>query len=445
MPVPPLDAARALQLGRSLLPSRCAVAVRRGPRPKLEPPANTPNAADLAAVRRWVRHARRPTAIDVFSGCGGLSLGLKDAGFSVLAGADFDPVAVETYLANLGGLCFLGDLSEPQEFLDHLGAWGITAVDLVAGGVPCQPFSRAGRSKIRSLVSAGFRSPLDPRADLWRSFVDVVRALSPSAVLFENVPDLAKWDGGTVLARVRGSLEALGYESKVRILKASDYRVPQYRSRLFIVGLRSGRSFDWPDPTGLRPTLRDAIGDLPLVEAGQREERLPYMGPQTDLQRRLRRGVARRDAGWVYEHVTRETRSDDAQAFAFMPEGGTYIDVPEGLRRYRSDIFKDKYKRLVWEGLCRTITAHMAKDAYWYIHPEQARTLSPREGARVQTFPDWFRFAGEPSHRYRQIGNAVPPLLAEAVGKALMSTLRQSSNRARTPATKLGVATYRPR
>ena len=92
-------------------------------------------------------------------------------------------------------------------------------------------------------------------------------------------------------------------------------------------------------------------------------------------------------------------------------------------QRYRTDIFTDKYKRLAWEELSRTITAHIAKDGYWYIHPEQHRTLSIREAARLQTFPDWFRFAGQPSHRYSQIGNAVPPLLAEAVGRALVRSL----------------------
>jgi DNA (cytosine-5)-methyltransferase 1 len=434
MPAHVLDATRALQLGRSLLPSRCEVPIRRGPRPKLELRADAPDAADLVAVRRWVKAAKHPTAIDMYSGAGGLSLGLREGGFSVLAGADSDPIAVETYLANLGGLCFLGDLSDPHDFLDHLGAWGINTVDLVAGGVPCQPFSRAGRSKIRSLVRAGIRSSIDPRVGLWQSFVTVVRLLLPRAVLLENVPELAKWDSGTVLSDFCESLEELGYKTETRILRASHFGVPQHRSRLFIVGLRDSRSIEWPNPIAHRPSLRDAIGDLPSVAPGQREERIPYSAPQTALQRRLRKGVRKRDRGWVYDHVTRETRADDAEAFALMPQGGTYIDLPESLRRYRSDIFTDKYKRLAWDGLCRTITAHMAKDAYSYIHPEQPRTLSLREAARVQTFPDWFRFAGEPSHRYRQVGNAVPPLLAQAVGKAILSASGKPHQRAMTKA-----------
>ena len=108
--------------------------------------------------------------------------------------------------------------------------------------------------------------------------------------------------------------------------------------------------------------------------------------------------------------MTRAVRADDWEAYTGLQPGQTYADIPARLQRYRTDIFTDKYKRLSWEELSRTITAHIAKDGYWYIHPEQHRTLSIREAARLQTFPDWFRFAGQPSHRFAQIGNAVPPL-----------------------------------
>jgi DNA (cytosine-5)-methyltransferase 1 len=368
--------------------------------------------------------------VDLFCGAGGLSLGLRDAGFSVLAGADSDPCAVETHVANLGGLGYLGDLSDADDFLAHLEAWGIEGVDLLAGGVPCQPFSRAGRSKIRSLVEARVRSSDDARVDLWQSFARIAERLKPTAVLLENVPDLATWNDGAILTGFCETLRTLGYETDARILNAFDHGVPQFRSRLFIVAVRGDTRVEWPLPNS-RPSLRDAIGDLPAVKPGQRLERIPYVRPTTPLQRRLRKGVDRGDRHWINDHITRDVRADDAQAFALLPQGGTYIDLPDRLRRYRSDIFTDKYKRLEWNNLCRTITAHMAKDAYWYIHPDQNRTLSIREAARIQTFPDWFRFAGEPSHRYRQIGNAVPPLLAEAVGKAVIATLRKPVSKTR--------------
>ncbi|HZK78622.1 MAG TPA: DNA (cytosine-5-)-methyltransferase, partial [Gemmatimonadaceae bacterium] len=380
-------------------------------------------------VRAWVRNAPRPTAIDLFSGAGGLSLGLRDAGFSVLLGADWDLRAVETHEANLGGLGYTGDLSDPSDLLDHLEGWGINEVDLVAGGVPCQPFSRAGRSMIRNLVATGVRSAEDPRADLWQGFMMVVRRLKPRAVLVENVPDLPSWDDGSVLMGFYESLRELGYAVDARVLDAFQYGVPQHRARLILIGLRDTGSFDWPKPSHKITTLRDAIGDLPPVPPAQRAERISYFGARSVFQKRMRRGVDKHDRDAVHDHITRDIRDDDAEAFGLLGEGQTYADLPQHLRRYRSDIFTDKYKRLAWSEVSRSITAHIAKDGYWYIHPQQNRTLSIREAARVQTFPDWFRFAGSPSHRLRQIGNAVPPLLAESVARKLGAALTQNGEK----------------
>jgi len=402
---------------------RYAVQQERGRNLVLDRPFDAPDPTDLDGVRRWVRSSPRPTALDLFSGAGGLSLGLQDAGFSVLVGADSDRTSVQTHVANLRGLGYVGDLSDPSDLLAHLSAWGIDSVDLVAGGVPCQPFSRAGQSKLRSLITTGARSEDDPRTHLWSAFLAVVGALRPRAVLLENVPDLATWDDGGVLIGLREGLRELGYWSDARLLNAHAHGVPQHRARLFVVGLLNRERFPWPQPTA-RFTVRDAIGDLPEVPGGQREEVLSYTGPPaTELQCRLRRGVATDLRGVIHDHITRPVRPDDAEAFALLHPGQTYQHLPEHLRRYRSDIFADKYKRLVWDDLGRTITAHIAKDGYWYIHPSQDRTLSIREAARLQTFPDWYRFAGQPSLRYRQIGNAVPPLLAEALGASLRQAL----------------------
>jgi len=406
---------------------RAAVPHYRGVDLRLPAHPEAPDPSDLEGVRRWVQDARRPTAIDLFCGAGGLSLGLQDAGFSVLVGADLDRRAVETHTANLGGLGYVGDLSDPTELLDQLDGWGITELDLVAGGVPCQPFSRAGRSIIRNLVASGARSQDDPRADLWQAFMTVVDRLNPRAVLVENVPDLPSWEDGSVLMGFYDSLRDLGYRVEARVLDAFQYNVPQHRARLLIVALRDSAEFVWPEPSDSITTLRDAIGDLPPVPPAQRSDRLScYLGPRTTFQTRMRRGVAARDTSVVFDHITRDIRADDAVAFALLAEGQTYTDLPEHLRRYRSDIFTDKYKRLSWDEVSRSITAHIAKDGYWYIHPQQNRTLSIREAARVQTFPDWFRFAGQPTLRLRQIGNAVPPLLAEAVGRQLRVALCDS-------------------
>lgn len=427
-----LDAAEALRLATALVRSRYRVPLRRGPKLRLARHGESPDPTDLGAVGKWVRAVTGPTAIDLFCGAGGLSLGLVDAGFQVLVGADNDPFAIETHAANIPGLTYLGDLTDPADFLEHLQAWGISKVDLITGGVPCQPFSRAGRSKIRSLVDAKARPASDARTGLWRSFAGVVEAVRPKMVVLENVPDLAEWDDGAVLVGFCESLRSLGYTTKARILRAYEHGVPQHRSRLFIVGVLDGMHFVWPaSRSETPPTVWDAIGDLPVVSGGQRDEVLPYTEPQSELQKRLRRDAT--DAHTVTDHITREVRPDDFEAFSLLPEGGTYDSLPESLQRYRSDIFTDKYKRLSRVELSRTITAHIARDGYWYIHPTQVRTLSIREAARLQTFPDWYRFAGEPSHRYRQVGNAVPPLLAEALGLSLRASLEKGRRASRKP------------
>lgn len=393
-------------------------------RPAIHPA--TPDVLDPASLDRFTGHGDgRPTAVDLFCGAGGLSLGLERAGFNVLVGADSDPWAVRTHDANLSGLSWCGDLTDPSEFLATLAVWGIEQTDLVAGGVPCQPFSRAGSSRIRNLVDSGGRGAHDHRADLWSSFVTVVKALRPRAVLVENVPDLARWNDGAVLAGLYQSLEVLGYRVEARILDGFRFGVPQHRQRLILIGLQEGRTPEWPEPGDTLVTLRDAIGDLPPIPRAQRNEELPYdtRRMSSTFQEAMRHDLPHGEAHTISEHVCRDVRADDMEAFRLLGEGQTYIDLPERLRRYRSDVFTDKYKRLAWDDLCRTITAHIAKDGYWYIHPQQHRTLSIREAARVQSFPDGFRFAGTPTHRYRQIGNAVPVLLGEAIGRALLDAI----------------------
>ena len=389
----------------------------------------SPDPSDPEAIRSWLEDTQGPLAIDMFSGAGGLSLGLEEAGFHVVAAADSDAVAMETHAANIQGLTWVGDLSNPSNFLAQLKEWGIDRVDLLAGGPPCQPFSRAGTSKIGHLVRMGVRDSHDQRADLWRSFFEVIDHLKPRAVLFENVPDFATAQGGALLIALADELRARDYDHHVRILEAWRYGVPQHRSRLFVVGVSSGLHFEWPEGDEERPTLWDAIGDLPLVEANTRDEVQRYVDhPEAEFGRRMRQGLPDGEAEKVRDHITRAVREDDAEIYRLMEQGASYVDVPEELRRYRADIFNDKYYRLSCDGLSRTITAHIAKDGYWYIHPRQDRTLSIREAARIQTFPDRFRFAGYPSSRYRQIGNAVPPMLASAIGSSVLDALKSESS-----------------
>ncbi len=410
---------------------RPAVRLHRAPPARPERHPETPDPTDIRGVRRWISDRNRPTAIDLFAGAGGLSLGLHQAGFDVLVGADSNEWAMETHGANLPGLTWTGDLTDPRYFLEALQVWGIETVDLLAGGVPCQPFSRAGRSKIANLVERGVRGQHDERAELWESFISVVRALHPRAVLVENVPDLPRWNDGAVLIGFFESLRELGYTVEARILDGFRHGVPQHRQRLILLGFMEGRRPVWPEPIDEFISLDEAIGDLPIIPRAQRAEEITYLPDRmrTDFQRRMRAGLKGEAAKMVWEHISRDVRHDDMEAFDKLEEGETYLDIPERLRRYRSDVFTDKYKRLDKTQLCRSITAHIAKDGYWYIHPDQHRTLSIREAARVQTFPDDFRFAGTQTHRYQQIGNAVPVQLGRAVGEGVLEALAAESGR----------------
>lgn len=220
-----------------------------------------------------------------------MSLGLERAGFAVVAAADSDSAAIETHRANIEGLAWLGDLSQPDDFLDQLGLWGINKVSVVAGGPPCQPFSRAGTPKIGSLVREGKRSLTDTRSALWRTFFAVIDRLNPEAVLLENVPDFAEGEEGAALVEFLAELNQRGFVSDAAVLDAWRFGVPQHRSRIFIVGTK-GFVFTWPKSRAKAPTLWDAIGDLPVVSGGQREEILPYRGkPVSQLGKWLRAGL----------------------------------------------------------------------------------------------------------------------------------------------------------
>ena len=366
---------------------------------------------------------------DLFSGAGGLSHGLEHAGMKVVLGADHYAEANETHAHHFAGMSVDWDLSEAGvvEQVAKLMIEG--GIEVLAGGPPCQPFSKAGRSGIRHRVRLGLRDPKDARRDLWRSYLEVVRLAMPRAVIMENVPDMALDREMFILRSVTLDLEHLGYSVYTRIIQTSDYGVPQFRQRLILVALRGNLAFTWPEAVKTPVTLRDAIDDLPTVEGGWDIEAnnggfQTYGGPQSSFQRAMRSRVPRRHASRVYDHITRPVREDDARAFDLMSSTTRYSDLPEELRRYRADIFDDKYKRLDYDQYSRTITAHIAKDGYWYIHPEQNRTITVREAARIQTFPDDFRFAGTPTAAFKQIGNAVPPRLGAAVGAAVVAAVQ---------------------
>lgn len=378
------------------------------------------------------RRSRGPLVADLFCGCGGLSLGAEAAGFVPVLGVDHDPMALQTWRSLFPGLAIDLDLGDPHVVEDLGDLLARIKVDMIVGGPPCQPFSRAGRSLLRHLVATGRRDGMDARRELWRSFLDITRAALPRIVLMENVPELALGDDTLLVRTIVDELEQLGYGVETRIVSTTDHGVPQYRQRAIIVGLRGEIEYQWPAPVEWASTLRQAIGDLPEVEPGwtrlgaDEADQYHQPVPAGELVRWLRAGVPEADACLIRDHVTRSVRDDDLEIFRAMDSSTKYSDIDASLKRYRDDIFDDKYKRLDWDRPSRSITAHLAKDGYWYIHPEQHRTLTIREAARVQTFPDRVRFAGPPSASLRQIGNAVPPLAARHLVDAAVSSLEDA-------------------
>lgn len=397
----------------------------RGPFVKLLPhPDECITEDEFLAYAAQLRAGGHRLAADLFSGAGGLSLGLEAAGYRVVIGVDRDREATETHRHHFGGLTVSWDLGDPERVEQVAQLIKAAGVELLAGGPPCQPFSRAGRSKIRHRILNGHTDPSEERRHLWRSFLEVVTIAQPAAVLMENVPDMVLDKDMFILRTMVHELESLGYAVEERVVDTSQYGVPQFRQRLILVALRDRIAFTWPTPRPDQVTVWNAIGDLPPVEGGDRplggaDGWSEYEKPTNAFQRRMREGMDGEKATRVQDHITRPVRDDDKIAFQYMGAKTRYSDLPQELRRYRADIFDDKYKRLDENDLSRTITAHIAKDGYWYIHPKDNRTLTIREAARLQTFPDRYRFAGPPSAAFRQIGNAVPPFVGQQLGMAV--------------------------
>ena len=341
--------------------------------------------------------------VDLFCGAGGLSLGFKQAGFEPCLAYDFDRYACATYAANIGPHVIHADLAgaDPDEIARQIRTQ-VGAVDVVAGGPPCQGWSIQRRGEW-----------LDSRNDLTLQFAAIAAAVQPRAIVMENVPTILGKRGERHLHLVEAMLARAGYTFSKAILDAAQFGVPQSRRRAVLVAVHhdvSG-SFRFPDPThgpGNFRTVREAIGDLPnpLSDGSEhphyRNHRL-VMASKANLER--------------LRHV---------------PEGGGRLDVPEDLqlachRKDNGHRHLDVYGRLWWDRPAGTITAMFDNFTRGrFAHPTENRNITSREGARLQSFPDTFAFVGPKKDVARQIGNAVAPGLAKAVAQALLATLGQT-------------------
>jgi DNA (cytosine-5)-methyltransferase 1 len=378
----------------------------------------------------------RRGVIELFCGAGGFGWGWREAGFRQIASIDHDPIATRTCELNFGdddhGLILNRDLEAfgPSSLARLIGRRPRDLVAIV-GGPPCQGWSKVGRGKIRSLDQRAKNLLRDPRNGLYRRFLEYVAFFRPQLCVMENVPGMLSIEGENVADAIIANFEAIGYRASVALVNARWFGVPQDRRRLIFMAVRSSGAVRM-DAAGLEDfalhfrlgllglqgetSCWQAISDLPPIGHGTSEDPQPY-ARGVGRQSRYAALMRSRCNGLVLDHVCRGHNAQDVKAFKLMREGGLYHELPDHLKRYRDDIFRDKYKRLIRSRPAWTVTAHFEKDVYTHIHPSQARTVSVREAARLQSFPDDYRFAGHMGDRFRQIGNAVPPFMAWGIAE----------------------------
>jgi DNA (cytosine-5)-methyltransferase 1 len=463
-----------------------------------------------------------PRVLDLFSGCGGISLGFKTAGFEIAGAVEFDPDAAASHGANFHPgrpeHARAHDITEtdPEDLASELDLGPVaTGIDVIVGGPPCQAYARVGRSKLREIHDHPEAHQLDPRAKLYLRYLDYVEAFQPLALLMENVPDVLNQGGRNIAEEVCETLESMGYVTSYTLMNAAFYGVPQMRERMFLVAYRrelaiAEITFPAPthwlqlppgyegsrnvalkfvdlfsqDSTHYRPaqkasaklpqaiTAAEALGDLaPITEhlqdlhkrgARRFETPTPY---STTVRKGTYGWLMRNWSGFpapregVRDHVIRYLPRD-WKLFARMQPGDQYPEahahakamlaeeverrrqagekVPregteawklleaEFVPPYDPGKFPNKWRKMEADAPARTLMAHLGKDSYSHIHHDsrQARTISVREAARLQSFPDGFRFCGTMNPAFRQIGNAVPPLMAKAVATVMLSTLQ---------------------
>ena len=326
------------------------------------------------------------TYVDLFSGVGGLSLGFEKEGFENVFAIDFDRNACKTYRNNFQNNTMLEkdikNLTE-KEILDLAGG---REVDAIIGGTPCQGFSIAG--------GIGRKFIDDPRNHLFKEFARVVEILSPKFFVIENVARVFNHNKGKTREEILGLFETLGYRTDCRVLNAADYGVPQIRSRIFFIGNRLGLDNKFPKKTVERhKTVAEVIAKLPRLESGG-SSRIP-------------------------NHVAMNHSQQMLEKMSHVSNGGSRADIPSDIRPKSGDV--RKYIRYDSDEPSVCITGDMRK----VFHYDQNRALTVRELARIQSFPDYFVFEGPTISQQMQVGNAVPPLLAQALAKTVKKQLQK--------------------
>ena len=356
-------------------------------------------------------------AIDLICGCGGFSYGFKQAGFKMALGIDMWKDATTTYKHNFPEASVINEditLVDAETIMKKAGCKE-GEIDVIIGGPPCQGFSLSGKRMID-----------DPRNKLYKSFVSLVEQIQPKVFVMENVPGLIRLFGGKVKEEVLSDFSAIGYRVKVQQLSSDDYGVPQQRKRVFFVGINEkifneNVEFVFPKPThgvGLKNvvTCKDAISDLDFVpDDVSLGENIEYSLPAiNDYQRKMRIG-----SSMIKNHSITIHKEQTKQIIAMVPDGGNYKDLPVELQSTRK--VNIAWTRMNSEKPCFTIdTGHNH-----HFHYKENRVPTVRESARIQSFPDVFEFIGIKTSQLKQVGNAVPPLLAEAIAKQVIEVIER--------------------
>ncbi|MBO6240377.1 MAG: DNA cytosine methyltransferase [Butyrivibrio sp.] len=387
--------------------------------------------------------------IDLFCGAGGFSKGLELAGFECIGGIELKEVIAKTHQLNhKHSKTIFGDIREipPEKFAETIGT---NHVDVIIGGPPCPTFSTIGDAKIRSVTGKPVSE--DPRNQLFLEYLKYVDYFRPEIFVIENVPNFITKYKGKIFNTAVEIIESIGkdedgngegiYEvvKPVQVVNAVYYGVPQTRRRMMLVAhKKTDKKFNYPKPTHyydqtdeeskkLKPctTVEDAIGDLPKITDNWRITEMPYskVDRLTEYQKLMR---SYGNGKTVMNNICRMSNDRAKRVFPHMAQGSIYMDLSPEIRQilpFREDIFKDRLKRLVMKEPSWTVIAHIGMDGYMYIHPTENRTLSVREAARIQSFPDDFEFVGNQQETYVQVGNAVPPLLGKAIGESIKQYL----------------------
>lgn len=363
--------------------------------------------------------ATAPTVVDLFSGCGGLSWGLEKIGFQQVAAVDNWNVALNTFRHNHPSSLVVDDdirNVSPELLLEAIGKVP-GEINLVAGGPPCQGFSKN--------VPASYRYLEDERNQLFREYMRFVEIILPNAVLMENVAELYNAYGGTVRNEIVNWLHKLGYKTDVRVVTASNYGVPQKRRRFILLASRNGHTPYIPESAAVPVSAWAAISDLPRLKNGEKFVPAENPNPVTNEYQ----AWARSATNMVYNHESFPLRPTQLERYQSLNPGQGIKDLPDRLRPKGG--YSGAYGRLDFDNPAPTITRWVFHPGSGrYGHPREHRILTMREAARIQGFPDDFEFLGTKNEIAGQIGNAVPPRLifelGNEIGKCSLSSNQPS-------------------